>query len=140
MSAGTRNVFLMSCGSPQFRFPDDWMTVGRHEVISDSHINKWWSSGCPHQVHSGDTAVLVATKSGKVMGVFRVAADPVEDRSHPHDSDKWPWTVVLRPLVLLDGTLAPQLRDFNLMAPHKYAAVKDPVVARKLLKAIHPAL
>jgi hypothetical protein len=74
------------------------------------------------------------------MGVFRVAADPVEDRSHPHDSDKWPWTVVLRPLVLLDGTLAPQLRDFNLMAPHKYAAVKDPVVARKLLKAIHPAL
>jgi hypothetical protein len=35
---------------------------------------------------------------------------------------------------------APQLRDFDLMAPHKYAAVKDPVVARKLLKAIHPAL
>jgi hypothetical protein len=40
--------------------------------------------------------------------------------------------------VLLDGALAPQLRDLNLLAPPKYAAVEDPVIARKLLKAIYP--
>jgi hypothetical protein len=89
---------------------------------------------------TGDIAVLVATKSGKVMGAFEVAADPVEDGSHPRDPEKWPWTVLLRPLVLLDGTLAPVLRDFGLKAPHKYVAIKDPAVARRLLKAIHPSL
>ena len=136
----TRGVFLMSCGSPEFRFPDAWMTVPRHTVVPDSHISKWWSSGCPHQVHGGDIAVLVATKSGKVMGAFEVVGDPVEDRSHPRDPDKWPWTVLLRPLVLLDGTVAPVLRDFGLRAPHKYVGVKDPIVANQLLTAIHPSL
>ena len=109
------------------------------EAVTDTHINKWWSSSCPHQVHSGDIAVLVATKSGKVMGAFEVVGEPVEDRSNPGDPDKWPWTVLLRPLVLLDGTLAPQLRDFDLTAPHRYKRV-NPVVAGQLLKAIHPSL
>ena len=138
---GTSNVFLMSCGSPEFRFPDEWMTVQPHTgIVADSHITKWWSSGCPHQIHGGDLAVLVATGSGKVMGAYEIVSDPVEDRSHPRNPDKWPWTVQLRPLVLLNGRLAPQLRDFGLMAPHKYAGVKDPEVAARLLKAIHPSL
>jgi hypothetical protein len=129
-------AFLMSCGSPEFRFPDEWMTTPARvsEAVADTHISKWWSSGCPHQIHGGDVAVLVATKSGKVMGAFEVVGEPVEDRSHPHDPDKWPWTVTLRPLVLLDGTLAPLLRDFGLTAPHKYKRVTDPV-ASKLLAA-----
>jgi ribonuclease HI len=142
MTAGTKNVFLMSCGSPEFRFPDEWMTasVARGIPVADTHINKWWSSGRPHQVRNGDIAVLVATKSGKVMGAFEIVGDPVEDGSHPRDPEKWPWTVLLRPLVLLDGTLAPLLRDFDLIAPHKYVAVKDSAVAAKLLHAIHPSL
>lgn len=142
MTAGRKNVFLMSCGSPEFRFPDEWMTasVARGIPVADTHINKWWSSGRPHQVRNGDIAVLVATKSGKVMGAFEIVGDPVEDGSHPRDPDKWPWTVLLRPLVLLDGTLAPLLRDFDLIAPHKYVAVEDPAVAAKLLHAIHPSL
>ena len=142
MTAGTKNVFLMSCGSPEVRFPDEWMTasVARGIPVADTHINKWWSSGRPHQVRNGDIAVLVATKSGKVMAAFEIVGDPLEDGSHPRDPDKWPWTVLLRPLVLLDGTLAPLLRDFDLIAPHKYVAVKDPAVAAKLLHAIHPSL
>jgi hypothetical protein len=141
MEASRRNVFLMSCGSPEYRFPDDWMTTEErsNDSITDSHINKWWSSGCPHQVQSGDVAVLVATGSGKVMGAFAVVGDPVEDRSHPRDPAKWSWTVPLRPLVLLDGTLAPVLRDFGLKAPHKYRSV-DADVAARLLNAIHPSL
>ena len=85
MTAGTKNVFLMSCGSPEFRFPDEWMTasVARGIPVADTHINKWWSSGRPHQVRNGDIAVLVATKSGKVMGAFEIVGDPVEDGSHP---------------------------------------------------------
>jgi hypothetical protein len=30
--------------------------------------------------------------------------------------------------------------DFGLTAPHKYKGVKDPVVAGRLLKVIHPSL
>jgi hypothetical protein len=74
------------------------------------------------------------------MGAFEIVNEPINDRSHPHDPGKWPWNVVLHPLVLLDGRLAPQLRDFGLIAPHKYAGVKDPGTAERLLKAIHPAL
>ena len=142
MRTATRNVFLMSCGSPEYRFPDDWMTTAErsNDSITDSHINKWWSSGRPRQVHAGDIAVLVATGSGKVMGAFEVTADPVEDGSHPRNPEKWSWTVQLRPLVLLDGTIAPLLRDFGLQAPHKYVGVKDPGVARRFLTAIHPSL
>jgi hypothetical protein len=140
MISGATNVFLMSCGSGDFRFPDEWMTAFGDRAVTDTHIAKWWSSGCPHQVHSGDVAVLVATKSGKVMGAFEVVGEAVEDRSHPTNAEKWTWTVSLRPLVLLDGTMAPLLRDFGLMAPHKYARVSDPVVAGQLLEAIHPLL
>ena len=140
MVASARNVFLMSCGSDDFRFPDEWMTAFTDRAVADTHIAKWWSSACPSQIHAGDTAVLVATKSGKVMGAFEVIGDPVEDRSHPTRPDKWSWTVLLRPLVLLDGTVAPRLRQFNLTAPHKYKGIKDPVAAAKLLKAIHPSL
>src|SRR5688572_5043410 len=116
MTLTTQHVFLMSCGSEGFRFPDEWMTAEppASKPVADTHISTWWSSGCPRQVHIGDIAVLVATASGKVMGVLKVLSEPVEDRSHPDDPDKWPWTVQLRPLVLLDGTLAPQLRDFGL--------------------------
>jgi hypothetical protein len=137
-----KNVFLMSCGDPQFRFPDDWMTTPSRATrpVDRSHISKWWSSGCPRQVHSGDVAVLVATGSGKVMGAFEVVGDPVRDGSNPRDPDKWPWTVPLRPLVLLDGRVAPRLRDFGLTAPHKYKQVKDSATAARLLKAIHPSL
>src|SRR3954452_4117801 len=136
------SVFLMSCGTPEFRFPDDWMTTPAWagEAVMDSHVSKWWSSAFPSLVHAGDIAVLVATKSGKVMGAFEVAGEPIEDRSHPHDPDRWPWTVPLRPLVLLDGSLAPVLRDFGLKASHKYVRVNDPDVAARLLKAIHPSL
>lgn len=90
MVAATLNVFLMSCGSPEYRFPDDWMTTEKrsNDSISDSHIHKWWSSNCPHQAHNGDIAALVATGSGKVMGAFEIVGDPVEDRSHPRDPDK----------------------------------------------------
>src|SRR3954453_18978489 len=82
------SVFLMSCGTPEFRFPDDWMTTPAwaREAVTDSHVSKWWSSGFPSLVHAGDIAVLVATKSGKVMGAFEVAGEPIEDRSHPRDS------------------------------------------------------
>ncbi len=142
MTAPTKHVFLMSCGSEEFRFPDEWMTAQppASRAVTDTHINKWWSSGCPHQLHNGDIAVLVATASGKVMGALEVVSEPVEDRSHPDDPDKWPWTVLLRPLVLLDGTLAPRLRDLGLTAPHKYKRVDDPVAAGELLRAIHPSL
>jgi hypothetical protein len=140
MVATTRNVFLMSCGSDDFRFPDEWITAFIDRPVADTHIARWWSSASPSQVHPGDTAILVATKSGKVMGAFEVIDDPVEDRSHPSRPGKWSWTVPLRPLVLLDGTIAPRLREFQLTAPHRYKAVKDPVVADSLLKAIHPSL
>jgi hypothetical protein len=105
VTATAKNVFLMSCGSPEFRFPDEWMTAHppAGKLVADTHISKWWSSNCPHQVHSGDIAVLVATGSGKVMGAFEIVGDPVQDRSHPFDPVKWPWTVLLRPLVLVDG-------------------------------------
>jgi len=106
----------------------------------EARLLAFFARDCPHQAHNGDIAALVATGSGKVMGAFEIVGDPVEDRSHPRDPDKWPWTVLLRPLVLLDGRLAPHLRDFGLMAPHKYAGVKDPQVARRLLTAIHPSL
>lgn len=130
----------MSCGSDDFRFPDEWITAFVERRVDATHIAKWWSSGCPLQIHTGDTAVLVATKSGKVMGAFEVVGEPIEDRSHPTNPDKWPWTLTLRPLVLLDGAVAPRLGDFDLTAPHKYKGVKNPGVARKLLKAIHPSL
>lgn len=74
------------------------------------------------------------------MGAFEVIDDPVEDRSHPTRPDKWSWTVPLRPLVLLDGTIAPRLREFDLTAPHRYKAVKDAGVAAALLRAVHPSL
>jgi hypothetical protein len=73
----------MSCGSDDFRFPDEWITAFVDRPVVNTQIAKWWSSGCPSQVHAGDTAALVATKSGKVMGAFEVVGDPVEDRSHP---------------------------------------------------------
>ena len=140
MVTTTRNVFLMSCGSDDFRFPDEWITAFVVRPVADTHIAKWWSSASPSQVHAGDTAILVATKSGKVMGAFEVIDDPVEDRSHPTRPDKWSWTVPLRPLVLLDGTIAPRLREFDLTAPHRYKAVKDAGVAAALLRAVHPSL
>jgi hypothetical protein len=130
----------MACGSPVHRFGDDWIMDGRHKTIGDSHLTKWWSSTAMHQIHVGDTAILVATKSSKVMCVSEVIAEPVEDRSHPLDPDKWPWTVELRPLVPLDGRFAPVITSFGLKVPHKYVTIKDASVARKLLKAIHPAL
>jgi hypothetical protein len=83
MVATTRNVFLMSCGSDDFRFPYEWITAFVDRPVADTHIAKWWSSGSPSQGRTGDTAALVATKSGKVMGAFEVLADPIEDRSHP---------------------------------------------------------
>jgi hypothetical protein len=51
MTATMKNVFLMSCGSPQFRYPDEWMTAQPRadEVVTDTHINKWWSSARPPQ-------------------------------------------------------------------------------------------
>jgi hypothetical protein len=140
LAVTTRNVFLMSCGSDDFRFPDKWITAFIDRAVADTHIGKWWSSASPSQVRAGDTAVLVATRSGKVMGAFEVTDDPVEDRSHPTRPDKWSWTVPLRPLVLLDGTVAPRLREFQLTAPHRYKGVTDPQVAAALLKAIHPSL
>jgi hypothetical protein len=130
----------MSCGSDDFRFPDEWITAFVERPVRDTHIARWWSSGRPSQVHSGDTAVLVATKSGKVMGAFEVVGEPVEDSSHPTRPEKWSWTVHLRPLVLLDGTVAPQLSQFGLTAPHKYKGVQDAAAARDLLRAIHPSL
>src|SRR3954452_16471986 len=83
------SVFLMSCGTPEFRFPDDWMTTPAWagEAVMDSHVSKWWSSAFPSLVHAGDIAVLVATKSGKVMGAFEIAGEPVEDRPHPRDNE-----------------------------------------------------
>jgi hypothetical protein len=42
--------------------------------------------------------------------------------------------------VLLDGVLARRSRDFNPTAPHKYKAVKHPVVAGRLMTSIHPSL
>jgi hypothetical protein len=32
----------MSCGTPEFRFPDEWMTAERSasKVVRDTHINK----------------------------------------------------------------------------------------------------
>jgi len=119
------SVFLLSCGSPEFRFPDDWMTTERraNDRVVDSHIRKWWSSTCPRLVKGGDIAVLVATGSGKVMGAFQVLGEATQDGSHPLNPEKWPWTVALRPLVLLDGELAPLLWQFDLQAPRKYSTV-----------------
>jgi hypothetical protein len=135
------SVFLMSCGSPEFRFPDDWMTTERrsNDRVVDTHIRKWWSSTCPRLVKGGDIAVLVATGSGKVMGAFRVLGAATKDGSHPFNPAKWPWTVTLRPLMLLDGELAPCLSQFDLKAPHKYSTVESDR-AVKLLRAIHPGL
>lgn len=135
-------VFLMSCGNEKFRFPDDWMTTEQQasRPIFNSHINKWWSRGCPKKVRVGDIAVLVATKSGKVMGAFEVVANPEEDRSHPDDAERYSWTVLLRPLVLLDGAVAPVLWDLvKLQAPRTYRSINANVAA-KLLEAIHPKL
>jgi hypothetical protein len=72
------------------------------------------------------------------MGAFEIVNEPINDRSHPHDPGKWPWNVVLHPLVLLDGRLAPQLRDFGLVAPHKYAGVKTPARRRGCSRRFTP--
>jgi hypothetical protein len=133
----SQQVFLMSCGTSEYRYPDEWIEVAAEGRVG--HIAKWWSSTCPRQIRRGDVAVLVATKSGKVLGAYAIVREPVEDHSHPRDPEKWPWRVDLRPLVLLDGSVAPRLVDFGLKAPHKYVSV-DPAVANDLLRAIHPSL
>src|SRR5690242_20330878 len=117
----SKRVFLMSWGSPEYRYPDEWIAVAASGRVG--HIAKWWSSNCPRQISPGDVAVLVATKSGKVLGAYTIVGKPVEYRSHPRDLDKWPWTVDLRPLVLLDGSVAPTLSDFELKAPHSTPAL-----------------
>lgn len=55
MVAATLNVFLMSCGSPEYRFPDDWMTTEKrsNDSISDSHIH----SGGRATAHTKPTTV-----------------------------------------------------------------------------------
>ena len=43
-------------------------------------------------------------------------ASPWRTARHPRDPDKWPWTVGLRPIVLLDGSVAPTLATVILRA------------------------
>ena len=69
-----KRVFLMSCGSPEYRYPDEWIAVAASGRVG--HIAKWWSSNCPRQISAGDIAVLVATKSGKVLGAYSIVGEP----------------------------------------------------------------
>src|SRR5436305_1154030 len=67
-----KGVFLMSCGSPKFRFPDEWITAQPlgERLVDDTHISRWWSGGHPQLLNIGDIgACLAGCKPGDGLGI-----------------------------------------------------------------------
>lgn len=112
-----RWAWLKSVGSSSDPLEDDWPE--KRPYLLDSV----WFPKHPRSIRRGDLLVYYAASRGMLPAVVEVLSDEVhEDYDHPRYSERWPWRMTVKPLLLV-----PRLPD----APPLSAIGVDPLRVRR---------
>lgn len=112
-----RWAWLKSVGSTEDPLHDDWLN-GRSYLLRSV-----WFPQHPRSVKAGDLLVYYAAGHLRMPAVVEVESDEVhEARDHPRHSERWPWRMDVKPLVVV-----PRVSD----APELSAMQIDPLRVRR---------
>lgn len=112
-----RWAWLKSVGSAEENLEEGWQEKRRYllEFV--------WFPKHPRSIRGGDLLVYYAAGQGGLPAVVEVTTDEVqESRDHPRYSERWPWRMEVRPLLVV-----PRLED----APSLAAVGIDPLRVRR---------
>lgn len=91
-----RWAWLKSVGSADDPLLDDWLD-GRSYLLRSV-----WFPKHPRSIRAGDLLVYYAAGHLRVPAVVEVESDEVfEARDHPRYSERWPWRMEVKPLVVV---------------------------------------